>query len=498
VSPVLGQNVTLTAAITPESTGTAAPSGTVEFFDGSTLLGSGTVSSDVATLITTALPVDTSSITATYEGDGNYTGSTSPGDSVTVVQSATPPSPPFQLMTSPTINGSLSGVSAVSPTDIWAVGSGPNPASTTLAEHFNGTSWSVVATPNPAGSTFTQLNAVSALSSNAVWAVGDSSSGPVVEFFNGTSWSIQTTPTIAGGGGVLNAVTALSPTNVWAVGSTSLGSGTGYLIEHFDGTSWSISLSTSANRASLTGISAVSPTDIFAIGSTKNTGAQLLHFDGTTWSTLPTPSTGIPDRAIDAISDSDIWVVGSSGGTANFNGTAWTQIPDAVGGDLVSIAGTSANDLFAVGETISTTDQPLVEQWNGTSWSVVTSANPSTGANSFSGVTTLSNGTAVAVGTVGIESNATTASPASSVSGILANSLITPSATSPVQAPGSIVSPNGIITPPATSPVQAPGSIVSPNRALAPPQTSPVQVTGSDVLDVLQSLRRRRDHLDRG
>ena len=73
VSPVLGQDTTLTAAITPTTTGPVAPSGTVEFFDGSTLLGSGTVSGDMATLVTTALPVGTSTLTATYEGDGNYT-----------------------------------------------------------------------------------------------------------------------------------------------------------------------------------------------------------------------------------------------------------------------------------------------------------------------------------------------------------------------------------------------------------------------------------------
>ena len=52
-------------------------------------------------------------------------------------------------------------------------------------------------------------------------------------------------------------------------------------------------------------------------------------------------------------------------------------------------------------------DETLVEQWNGTSCSTVTSAS----SVELIGVTTLSNGTAVAVGAVGIESNATTAAP---------------------------------------------------------------------------------------
>ena len=152
-SPVLGQDVTLTANITPEATGTAAPTGTVEFFDGSTLLGDGTVSNDVATLTTTALSLGTNSITATYEGDSNYVDSTSSAVTVTVVQAATPPSPSFQLVTSPTVDGTLIAVSSVSPTDIWAVGSQTTSSGPTapLTETFNGTSWTVVAAPHPRG-----------------------------------------------------------------------------------------------------------------------------------------------------------------------------------------------------------------------------------------------------------------------------------------------------------------------------------------------------------
>ena len=159
-SPVLGQDVTLTANITPAATGTAAPTGTVEFFDGSTLLGDGTVSNDVATLTTTALSLGTNSITATYEGDSNYVGSTSSAVTVTVVQAATPPSASFQLVTSPTVDGSLTAVSSVSPTDIWAVGSQTTStgAIAPLTENFNGTSWTVVAAPTPAGSTVAEFS----------------------------------------------------------------------------------------------------------------------------------------------------------------------------------------------------------------------------------------------------------------------------------------------------------------------------------------------------
>ncbi len=89
-SPAYGASVTFTATITPASVGSAAPSGTVNFFNGSTMIGSGTVTNNVATFITTALPVGTSSITATYVGDSNYTGSTStPATVVTIAQETT-------------------------------------------------------------------------------------------------------------------------------------------------------------------------------------------------------------------------------------------------------------------------------------------------------------------------------------------------------------------------------------------------------------------------
>ena len=301
----------------------------------------------------------------------------------------------FQVVTSPTVAGSsFSAVSAVSPTDIWAVGSdstGP------LIENFNGTSWSQVAAPAVKGGA---LNGVDALSSDNVWAVGESTSGPLVEFFNGTSWKVQTTPTIPGGGGSLNAVTAISSTDVWAVGKSSSGD----LIENFNGTSWSIVQAPSSigTKGSLTGISAVSSTDIFAVGSVPK-GDQLLQFNGTAW-IVPTTQIAGSDAtaAVDAISATDVWVSGGAG-LWNFNGTTWSQVafPNA---DLVAISGSAANNIFAVGSGFSATNGlttgfgTVAEQWNGTSWSAVTSANPSANQDAFTGVATLSNGTVVAVG----------------------------------------------------------------------------------------------------
>ena len=77
-----GQPVTLTATVTASS---GTPTGTVEFFDDATSLG--TVALDAggqAVLITSALPVGTRSLTAEYAGDAAYLGSTSTAITQTV------------------------------------------------------------------------------------------------------------------------------------------------------------------------------------------------------------------------------------------------------------------------------------------------------------------------------------------------------------------------------------------------------------------------------
>src|SRR5258708_31581038 len=81
---VFGQAVTFTAAVVPVLPGAGAPTGSVTFFDGAASIGSGPVTSGVASLTTSALAVATHNITATYVGDGNFISSTSASFSQTV------------------------------------------------------------------------------------------------------------------------------------------------------------------------------------------------------------------------------------------------------------------------------------------------------------------------------------------------------------------------------------------------------------------------------
>ncbi len=70
-----GQSVTFPASVTPAFAGT--PTGTVTFFDGSTSLGSATLTAGSAQISTSTLSAGSHSITAVYNGDTNFTSSTS-------------------------------------------------------------------------------------------------------------------------------------------------------------------------------------------------------------------------------------------------------------------------------------------------------------------------------------------------------------------------------------------------------------------------------------
>ena len=89
---VFGQSVTFTATVAPVSPGAGIPTGTVDFMDGATNIGNGTVDGNgTATFTTSALDVAGSphSITAVYVGDTNFATSTSTAVSQTVNQADT-------------------------------------------------------------------------------------------------------------------------------------------------------------------------------------------------------------------------------------------------------------------------------------------------------------------------------------------------------------------------------------------------------------------------
>ncbi|MDP9118111.1 MAG: Ig-like domain-containing protein, partial [Actinomycetota bacterium] len=75
-SPAVNQATTLTATVHYSGNG-AAPTGTVSFYDGATLLGTAPVQADGTATLVTSFGGGPHSITAVYSGDTNYVGSTS-------------------------------------------------------------------------------------------------------------------------------------------------------------------------------------------------------------------------------------------------------------------------------------------------------------------------------------------------------------------------------------------------------------------------------------
>jgi len=139
----------------------------------------------------------------------------------------------------------LHGVSAVSPTDAWAVGDSrglTTPVHETLILHWNGTRWSHVKSPNPS-SEFNTLTGVSAVSPTDAWAVGlywdQAGIGhSMVLHWDGTRWSQVKSPNLGSEHTSLSSVIAVSPKDVWAVGDYQE-AGIHALVLHWDGTNWS-------------------------------------------------------------------------------------------------------------------------------------------------------------------------------------------------------------------------------------------------------------------
>jgi hypothetical protein len=87
-SPILGAPVVFTAKVTP-ATGSGQPTGSVTFTSGTTTLGMASLSSGTATFTTSALPIGSQQVIATYSGDTGYTGSASATSALDVAFSGT-------------------------------------------------------------------------------------------------------------------------------------------------------------------------------------------------------------------------------------------------------------------------------------------------------------------------------------------------------------------------------------------------------------------------
>ena len=145
----------------------------------------------------------------------------------------------------------------------------------TLVEHWNGTAWTVVPSPNP-GTNANFLNGVAAVSANDVWAVGyyynGSTDQTLVEHWNGTAWSVVPSPNPGTYASYLSAVAAVSANDRVGCGRYYIAGACPNqqtLVEHWDGTAWSVVTSPNpgTERNSLNGVAAVSANDRVGCGA---------------------------------------------------------------------------------------------------------------------------------------------------------------------------------------------------------------------------------------
>jgi hypothetical protein len=225
----------------------------------------------------------------------------------------------------------LVGVAALSPCNVWAVGSYSGSSATlNLIEHWDGANWTMVASPSP-GTRINFLSAVRAVSPADIWAVGFyvdqfGADRTLTLHWNGRKWAKVASPSPSKRAS-LTAVAATSADDAWAVGSFLSGSTDKSLILHWNGRKWARVASPSAGPGTddtLAGVAVTASSNAWAVGSSFDSASriakvQLLHWNGRSWKVVPGPNPGSALNALSAVaasSSGNIWTVGrhASGG----------------------------------------------------------------------------------------------------------------------------------------------------------------------------------------
>jgi hypothetical protein len=341
----------------------------------------------------------------------------------------------------------LNGVSCVG-SSCFAVGdfgTGGGDPSQMLAEKLVPGGFVSQAIPTPSGSTAAQMIGVSCGSMTSCEATGGDSTTnlfsdtPVAEHYNGTTWSIQSTPALPSDNSqlILGHVSCASATSCTAVSApVYFNSATAPLVEHYNGSAWTVQpapvpggsyfpnrvygwlygVSCTASGCTTVGGAA----DQGASGGVSIALAEHQAPSSTSW-TLQTAAyasgsaTGIL-RATTCLSGPACVVVGNyaSPGTVlplteRYTGSSWTTLTTptpAGGGDLYGVACTSSTACMAIGQTIASPITFFSEQLSGSTWTIRPVPIPSgTSTGNFSpgdfdGIACLSAMSCIAVGDV--------------------------------------------------------------------------------------------------
>ncbi|MDQ1420743.1 MAG: hypothetical protein QOJ52_2705, partial [Acidimicrobiaceae bacterium] len=259
----------------------------------------------------------------------------------------------------------------------------------TVAERWDGSRWQVQPTPNVAGDpTGSQLSSVSCGSAFACTAVGYSgelyaNSQSLAESWNGTTWTRQEPPGEPGStNNVMSSVSCAGAGDCLAVGRWfgDRGKTGGALAERWNGTAWVVLSTPSRHLDVYDAVSCAAANACVLLGRGFN-DVVAARWDGTSWVTIPAPSTGGSSLSCSAINACT--VVRSGGGTdgatsaSRWNGSSWTtqstvDVTGAAGSFLWDVSCPTDHMCVAVGHYANSANAvlPLIERWNGNSWKI--------------------------------------------------------------------------------------------------------------------------------
>jgi hypothetical protein len=346
------------------------------------------------------------------------------------VTSLTPTQNGWTVVKSPmhgTADNSFGAISAAAPNDIWTVGNflpddpkANQDATLSLAAHYDGTSWTIIPTPN-AGPNFNTLFGVAATGGQA-WAVGTSQDAnfrdrALVEHWDGKSWQIVDVPQPGAGRDMLYGASASSPSDVWVVGQQQVAQDGKFstLVEHWNGHTWSVvpAANPGSTGNSFYGVLALQPGNVWAVGQQTGTAAPdqplIERWDGTRWRVVPSPSHSTKTGALYSIAGSNGHLV-AAGQTEDpvaasqplvetYDGTDWSDVtlphvPSAF--DSLWSVTTAGAETWAVGtlnDQATTNDQTLAMEGINGNWQIVNGPDPTGTANEnrLGGVTAAGN-----------------------------------------------------------------------------------------------------------
>ena len=288
-------------------------------------------------------------------------------------------------------------VTAASAAGVWAVGGTSGEA---ILANWTGTAWRLASLPHP--TTYT-LRAIDT-NGSAVWAVGAASSGsPAVLQLSSGTWQYSeiggapasTSP---------NDLTVISSSDVWVVGYSP--STLAAVALHWNGSTWSSQpppVPAGASGVQLNRVEQIPGTaKVIAVGyyvKSSNFFPYAVEWTGSAWQVMSTSASqqgefdGVVVRSVSAP-----WAVGYTNPSAlypkplieRWTGTSWQPVKApsrAYANYLYAVDAKNSSDIWAVGYTNGPSGfATLALHWNGSAWSLGTTANPYPGFDQFFGV----------------------------------------------------------------------------------------------------------------